>query len=648
MKEYEFPCCELYFWVFLIICLVLVSLAGIVSGLALGLLSFSQVDLEVLIKAGRPRDRKHAERIQPFVKNGHFVLCTLLLGKSLAMEALPIFMDSIIPSWFTILMSAPLVTVFAEILPQAVCSRYGLTLGAMMAPFVQLLLLIFFPITYPASKVLDWALGKEHSVLLRRSELKTYVDLHANEAGKGGELSHHETSIITGAMDLTQKTAKDAMTPISETFSLDINSKLDMHTMTQIMSKGHSRIPVHSGHPRNVIGLILVKNLIFCRPEDETPMKNLIIRKIPRVYESWPLYEILNQFQKGHSHMAIVLKSNKDKENTTAHAVGTPTFLNIITNKISNPVQVTGESNSTFVLETSQRSSIYESTTYYSDVEFQSPTLQNVMELDKEIHQESSQWEPENGYFSQEKIESLSAIQDEEVIGIITMEDVMEQLLQGDILDETDQYVHVQKNIRINLLQSLRSQSRSSRRASGSEAMKTLICASNPALYLSKFSPPWKPKFPTFYPAEKLNHPLSTIKPHASTKGFSSSRPSSVEESDVTNNKKPIRGKNNGDDELPKEVMYRITGRILFAVGVPMGLGLAFLHLFGELKDAQVWDAPLWVPFLTTFLTFGASTIGIAYGALSTSLDAEKKGSFLGLEQVQKNWVEMWQEEDAS
>ena len=48
------------------------------------------------------------------------------------------------------------------------------------------------------------------------------------QAGKGGELLHHETSIITGAMDLTHKTAKDAMTPISETFSLDINSKLDM------------------------------------------------------------------------------------------------------------------------------------------------------------------------------------------------------------------------------------------------------------------------------------------------------------------------------------------------------------------------------------------------------------------------------------
>ena len=55
-----------------------------------------------------------------------------------------------------------------------------------------------------------------------------YAGVHY-QAGRGGEFSRHETSIITGALDLTEKTAKDAMAPISETFSLDINSKLNMY-----------------------------------------------------------------------------------------------------------------------------------------------------------------------------------------------------------------------------------------------------------------------------------------------------------------------------------------------------------------------------------------------------------------------------------
>jgi metal transporter CNNM len=49
------------------------------------------------------------------------------------------------------------------------------------------------------------------------------------QAGKGGELTRDETTIIAGALQLTGKTARDAMTPISETFSVDINAKFDRY-----------------------------------------------------------------------------------------------------------------------------------------------------------------------------------------------------------------------------------------------------------------------------------------------------------------------------------------------------------------------------------------------------------------------------------
>ena len=47
------------------------------------------------------------------------------------------------------------------------------------------------------------------------------------QAGKGGELTRDETMIIAGALELTKKTARDAMTPMSETLAIDINAKLD-------------------------------------------------------------------------------------------------------------------------------------------------------------------------------------------------------------------------------------------------------------------------------------------------------------------------------------------------------------------------------------------------------------------------------------
>jgi metal transporter CNNM len=66
-----------------------------------------------------------------------------------------------------------------------------------------------------------------NDALFRRAQLKALVSIHSQEAGKGGELTHDETTIISGALDLTEKTAQEAMTPIESTFSLDVNSKLD-------------------------------------------------------------------------------------------------------------------------------------------------------------------------------------------------------------------------------------------------------------------------------------------------------------------------------------------------------------------------------------------------------------------------------------
>ncbi|KAK9070108.1 hypothetical protein SSX86_010507 [Deinandra increscens subsp. villosa] len=395
---------------------VLVLFAGIMSGLTLGLMSLGVVELEILHRSGTNREKKQAAAILPVVQRQHQLLVTLLLCNAAAMEALPIYLDKIFHPAVAVLLSVTFVLIFGEVIPQAISARYGLAVGANFVGLVRILMIICYPIAYPVGKVLDALIG-HNDALFRRAQLKALVSIHGQEAGKGGELTHDETTIISGALDLTEKTAEEAMTPIESTFSLDVNSKLNWEAFGKILAKGHSRVPVYSGNPKNIIGLLLVKSLLTVRAETETLVSDVSIRKIPRVPANMPLYDILNEFQKGGSHMAAVVKV-KSKNHPPADV-----FDRKITGKNQNkyseltkPLLLKLEEESNFVVNIDN--------TLKSTMQHTGSTTKGLRCITDDV-------------------------EDGEVIGIITLEDVFEELLQEEIVDETDVYIDVHKRIRV-------------------------------------------------------------------------------------------------------------------------------------------------------------------------------------------------------
>ncbi|KAJ4967106.1 hypothetical protein NE237_018955 [Protea cynaroides] len=418
----EYRCCETGFFIHILVIFLLVMFAGLMSGLTLGLMSLGIVDLEVLAKSGTPKDQKYAAKILPVVRKQHLLLCTLLICNAAAMEALPIFLDGLISAWGAILISVTLILLFGEIIPQSVCSRYGLAIGAAVAPAVHILVWICYPVAYPISKILDYLLGEGHVALFRRAELKTLVDLHGNEAGKGGELTRDETTIIAGALELTEKTARDAMTPISETFAIDINAKLDRDLMKLILEKGHSRVPVYFEQPVNIIGLILVKNLLTIHPADEVPVKNVTIRKIPKVPENMPLYDILNEFQKGHSHMAVVIRQHDNiVEQPARESPGHAPVTEV-------RVDIDGEKHPPYK---KRNRSLQQWKSFPQCVNGSFRGTSRTKKWERDVNADILQ-------IDDNPLPKLS--EDEEAVGIITMEDVIEELLQEEIFDETDHH----------------------------------------------------------------------------------------------------------------------------------------------------------------------------------------------------------------
>ena len=86
---------------------------------------------------------------------------------ALANEALPLFLDKLVPSYVAVIISVSLVLFFGEIIPSAIFTGPNqLAISSKLAPFVKFILFVLAPIAWPIAKILDYFLhDDEHASL---------------------------------------------------------------------------------------------------------------------------------------------------------------------------------------------------------------------------------------------------------------------------------------------------------------------------------------------------------------------------------------------------------------------------------------------------------------------------------------------------
>lgn len=288
-------------------------LAACVAGLTLGLMSLDAMQLDILTQSSNLRVAAAARAIKPVRAQGNLLLVTLLFANTVATELLPLVLEALVPGgFFSLIVSVISIMLFGEIIPQAVCSRHALEVGAYMIHFVKVLRWILYPITYPIAFCLDFVLGEELCTIYDRHGLKALVDHHASES----ILTADETTILKSTLEFSQKKVMDILTPAEHVFKLSIDATLNRETLLDILRRGHSRVPLYDGSPSNIVCLLLVKQLLLVDPAENIPIRALISKKrviskirVARTIECsarTPIADLLNEFQLGRSHMAMV------------------------------------------------------------------------------------------------------------------------------------------------------------------------------------------------------------------------------------------------------------------------------------------------------------------------------------------------------
>ena len=320
------------YWFFMFMVAFLTLFAGMMSGLTVGYLSVDKLTMELREKTGTQMEKEYSKVILPVLSNHHWLLCTLLLMNSFAMEALPVFLDRVFSRLTAVIISVTLLLIFGEVIPQALCTGpRQIQIAAMAAPMTRFLMIVSWPITYWLGKCLDIILGEQGKTRYQNQDLKALVEMHTYEAIKKISeeeeknpyiskedipkpsntmgLSPEEANLMISALEIRDKKVVETMISFDKVYSIKHEEPINRKKILEILDKGFSRIPVFRNDDKtDLIGILRIKQLISVDFNQNRSLKELGIRlKLPLVISpKMTLIDLLREFRKGKSHMAFI------------------------------------------------------------------------------------------------------------------------------------------------------------------------------------------------------------------------------------------------------------------------------------------------------------------------------------------------------
>ncbi|XP_018552964.1 metal transporter CNNM4 isoform X1 [Lates calcarifer] len=326
-------------WLQVILISCLLVLSGMFSGLNLGLMALDPMELRIVQSCGTDKEKKYARKIEPIRSKGNYLLCSLLLGNVLVNTTLTILLDDLIGSGLGAVVASTIgIVIFGEIVPQALCSRHGLAVGANTILVTKFFMFLTFPLSFPVSKLLDVLLGQEIGTVYNREKLVEMLKV----TEPYNDLVKEELNMIQGALELRTKTVEDVMTPLANCFMIQADAVLDFNTMSEIMESGYTRIPVYDDERSNIVDILYVKDLAFVDPDDCTTLKTITKfynHPVHFVFHDTKLDAMLEEFKKGKSHLAIVQKVNNEGEGDPFYEVlGLVTLEDVIEEIIKSEI----------------------------------------------------------------------------------------------------------------------------------------------------------------------------------------------------------------------------------------------------------------------------------------------------------------------
>ena len=206
------------------------------------------------------------------------------------------------------------IVVLGEIVPQAACSRYGLYIGANTVWVVKIFIIIMYVVAWPISVILDIILGRDIGQVYSAAELHKLIRIHVEnpDAQEESGLNKDDGNLLTGALEYKDKTVADVMTTIEKVFMLDLQTRLIFPVLMEIYKSGFTRIPIYEFDRQNIVGILFTKDLILIDPDDGVEIAAVIsfhgnreggfVRGVP---DDTSLDKVFREFKSSYLHLLV-------------------------------------------------------------------------------------------------------------------------------------------------------------------------------------------------------------------------------------------------------------------------------------------------------------------------------------------------------
>jgi len=212
--------------------------------------------------------------------------------------------------WVVVLATAVVsfLIIVSEVAAKTLAARNSEKMSFFLARPIRYLIIILSPIVRVfeaiTNVIVNFIGGKAKAKvsLVTEEELKALIKIGEEE----GVLPKDKYKMLTRVFDLSETVVRSVMKPRAEMMTIDINANIDA-ILDKVLESGYSRLPVHGGSPDNIIGVINMKDLLSLSVNKGLIVLQDILYPPTFVAGSKKVVELLKDFQKGHTHIAIVL-----------------------------------------------------------------------------------------------------------------------------------------------------------------------------------------------------------------------------------------------------------------------------------------------------------------------------------------------------